>query len=95
MALYEPGAAFVRQDRSVVTGAAAIRGELEGLVAAKPRMRMNPTQVVRAGDDVAVLYDDGTMSASGREATGRAIEVVRRQADGSWRYVVDDPFARG
>jgi len=26
---------------------------------------------------------------------GKAIEVVRRQADGTWRFIVDDPWARG
>ncbi len=26
---------------------------------------------------------------------GKAIEVVRRQADGTWRFAIDDPYARG
>jgi ketosteroid isomerase-like protein len=95
VALYEPGASFLRQDRSVATGLAAIREELAGLVAAKPRFRMNVTQVVRAGDDLAVLYNDWTVTLSGREMTGRALEIVRRQPGGTWRFVVDDPHGRG
>jgi ketosteroid isomerase-like protein len=27
--------------------------------------------------------------------TGDALEVVRRQADGRWKFAIDDPFARG
>jgi ketosteroid isomerase-like protein len=30
-----------------------------------------------------------------RERAGKAIEVMRRQADGSWKLVIDDPYARG
>jgi len=29
------------------------------------------------------------------EQRGKAVEVVRRQADGTWRFAIDDPFARG
>jgi len=28
------------------------------------------------------------------ERSGKAMEVVRRQPDGSWRVAIDDPFAR-
>jgi ketosteroid isomerase-like protein len=37
------------------------------------------------------------LDAEGRPVTmeGRAIEVSRRQADGSWLFVLDDPFGRG
>jgi ketosteroid isomerase-like protein len=60
---------------------------------------MNILKVVRVGDDLAVLYNDWTMAAKAPdgnpfEMTGKAVEVVRRQPDGSWRFVLDDPFAR-
>ena len=47
-----------------------------------------------------MVYNDWTMSAKGSdgapiERAGRAIEVVRRQADGTWRVAIDDPYARG
>lgn len=25
----------------------------------------------------------------------KATEIVRRQADGTWRFAIDDPYARG
>jgi len=25
----------------------------------------------------------------------KAMEIVRRQPDGTWRFVIDDPYARG
>jgi ketosteroid isomerase-like protein len=57
-------------------------------------------RVVSAGEDLALVYNDWRMSAKGRdgkpmERTGKAVEVVRRQADGTWRFAIDDPYARG
>jgi uncharacterized protein (TIGR02246 family) len=98
--LYEPRASLVQQDGSAATGTAAIRDSLAGFAALRPRLSMNVTRVVRAGDDLAVLYNDWSLRGTGPdgrplEITGKAIEVVRRQRDGTWRFAVDDPFARG
>jgi len=63
-------------------------------------MTMNLVRVVRTADDLAVAYNDWKLSAvdaEGRPVTmqGKAVEVSRRQADGSWLFVLDDPFGRG
>ena len=50
--------------------------------------------MITAGDDLAVLYNDWTITASGLSLSGKAIEVVRRQPDGTWKFVIDDPFGR-
>jgi ketosteroid isomerase-like protein len=64
----------------------------------KPRIVMQVTRVVSGGGDIAMLYNDFRATVTGPdgpvEITGRAIEIVRRQADGSWRFVIDDPYAR-
>jgi uncharacterized protein (TIGR02246 family) len=100
VALYEPGGVLVALDGLVTAGHAAIRDALSQLAAMRPRMTMNLTRVVRTPTDLAVVYNDWKLSAvdaEGRLATmqGRAIEVSRRQADGTWLFVLDDPFARG
>lgn len=100
VALYEPNATLVRQDGSPATGTDAIRAELSVLGTMKPHITMNVTNTLTGGGDVAVLYDDWIatgVDASGKPTTlsGRAVEVVRRQADGTWRFVVDAPNGRG
>ena len=97
-ALYESEGVLVFQG-TTFQGPEQIRGFLEGMTAAQARITMNVKHVVRAGD-VAVLYNDWSMTVTGADgkteaSSGKAIEVVRRQADGSWKYVVDDPGARG
>ena len=99
-ALYEPGCSLVQRDGPVATGHRAIREVLGRLIAMKPALRVQIVKVVRAGDDHALVYDDWSMSAPAGdgppiEIAGKAIEVVRRQADGTWRFLLDDPFARG
>jgi uncharacterized protein (TIGR02246 family) len=93
--LYEPGASLVQQDGSAAVGKPAIREALGGMLAANAKLRMNVTRTARAGDDLVVLYNDWSLSAGGNEMKGKAIEVVRRQPDGTWLFAVDDPFARG
>ena len=100
VSLYDPQAILMQRDGTAATGRAAIRESLAGLLGMKPKIVMNVHKVVRAGDDLAVLYNDWSMSAAGPDGsslsfTGKAIEIVRRQADGTWLFAVDDPFARG
>ncbi len=98
--LYEEGGSLVQHDGGVATGHAAIRGIITRLVGIQPKLRNDVVRVIQVGEDLALVYNDWSMSAKGRdgnpiERAGKAIEVVRRQADGTWRFVIDDPYARG
>lgn len=97
-ALYEENAVLVSQPGKVVQGAVAILEEFQGIVGSGAKVSQNIVSTLIAGD-VAVLYNDWTGSIrmpDGKEleVTGRAIEVVRRQADGTWLFAIDDPYAR-
>lgn len=98
--LYEPDATFIPQEGEPITGTQGIRQALAEFAAMKPKIKMNVTKVVKAGGDLAVLYNNWALSAKGPDGAtinmeGKAIEIVRRQPDGTWLFVVDDPFARG
>jgi uncharacterized protein (TIGR02246 family) len=100
VALYEPEASLVQRDGAVVSGQEAIRAHLQKLVALRPRISASVTKVVPAGADLAAVYNDWTMQAKAPDGapitrSGKAIELVRRRLDGSWLFVIDDPFARG
>jgi uncharacterized protein (TIGR02246 family) len=99
LALYEPGATLVLPEGDL-TGTAAFHDSTKQMLAARLQLQMKVTKVVRVGEDLAVLYNDWTGSMNGSDGqpmamAGKAIEVVRRQADGTWRFIVDDPWARG
>jgi uncharacterized protein (TIGR02246 family) len=100
IALYEPDAVLAAMPgEPAAVGHAAIREALGAFVGMKAHIVMRVVQTHRTGD-VAVLYNDwhGTITGPDGQPVrmeGKAIEVVRRQPDGTWRFVVDDPYARG
>jgi len=92
--LYEPGATLIGSPGQPASGQEAIRNVLAAFIAAKANLKLNVTQTIVAGD-IAVTYNDWGGTAAGAELSGKAMEICRRQPDGTWRFVVDDPYARG
>jgi uncharacterized protein (TIGR02246 family) len=79
-------------------GHEAIRGTLQNLLSQKPTLKGTTVSVSRVGD-LALLRSEwslvGTDQTGGRvQMSGESVELVRRQADGSWRYVVDLPMGK-
>jgi uncharacterized protein (TIGR02246 family) len=95
VALFEPGATLASRPGEIVTGTKAIRGALTGFFAANPKFtKLETTKVFQTGD-VALLYSDWELTGpDGNEInmTGRGMEVVRRQPDGTWLFVIDNPW---
>jgi uncharacterized protein (TIGR02246 family) len=94
--LYEPDATLVAQPGEVVTGVEAIREVLSALLAMEPTFNLEVRKVLQTGE-LALSFADWTLSGTGPE--GEAIEmaaqtsdVLRRQADGTWCFVIDNPF---
>jgi uncharacterized protein (TIGR02246 family) len=93
LALYEPQASHIRADGTVPHGNEAIRLVLDEFVAMEPKLDVTLKKVVRPGDDMAVLYDDWTLTAKGADGnpfnmSGKSVHIVRRQRDGAWRFAV-------
>jgi ketosteroid isomerase-like protein len=71
---------------------------LDGLIKKRAQLKSRVVKAVAVGD-IAVLYTDfqGTaLDASEKpsEIRSSAIEVLRRQSDGTWKLIVGDPNAR-
>lgn len=99
VALYEDDATFVNADGSTVQGKAAIREALAGFLAAlgaDGTMSLETRYAVRHGD-LALLSNAWHLRGSGADGQpvdlhGLTTEVVRRQADGRWLYIIDHPL---
>ncbi len=90
IALYEPGAVFLTQSGDLRSGTDAIRQQMAPLADMKPDFKINVDKVVSTGD-IALLYSHWSMT-NPEPMSGRTVAVARRQADGTWLFVVDDPI---
>jgi uncharacterized protein (TIGR02246 family) len=96
MELYESDAALIAQPGSVVYGSEQVRAGLQGFLALKGRITLDTKLVVTVGD-LAYLSNTWSLSGTGPDGNPVALgattaEVARRQADGSWRYVIDNAW---
>jgi uncharacterized protein (TIGR02246 family) len=99
MTLYEPGATVVFGPGRVATGPGAIREGNQGLLALRPRFALQVAQVLH-GADLALLLSPWTMTGTGPDGAplklrGTTADVVRRQRDGSWLFIIDNPLGSG
>lgn len=96
LTLFEPGASFVVKPGVVVSGIPGIRHALEGFMALKPTLTIEAQQLVQAGDVVQYCARWNIRGTDPRgnpvQLNGRSSSVLRRQVDGRWRFLVDNPW---
>src|SRR5688572_7277980 len=90
MSLYEADAVFPTHS-GTATGHDQIRQTLKGYLDSGAKLTFGESLVFPAGD-LALIHTPWTMTmADGSTAEGATAEVVRRQPDGSWKYIIDNP----
>ncbi len=95
--VYEEGAALiVPPDGQRVNGRDEIRRALEPTFALRPRAEIRVAQVLQS-DGLALTRAEWTLVGTGAadevvKLEGRGTIVSRRQEDGSWLIVLDDPI---
>ncbi len=98
VALYESGAVLFRKSGETMTGLDAIRENNAGVIALKPKFTIEFITCTLSGDgtlatnrmkaNLAFTKPDGTPVNTNVDT----LEVLRKQEDGSWRYIIDDPY---
>jgi uncharacterized protein (TIGR02246 family) len=94
VALYEPDAVLVVNGQPYV-GRSSIRAAYKVFLARRSRMTLKTRFVVRFDATLAVLHGDWVLEGGGTQEGGNnrglSTEVVRRQPDGAWRFIIDNP----
>lgn len=95
MRAYEPGAAVLFEPGQPVTDAQQLRQMFAGMAAAKPVFTYSGHEVVVSGDTAVHIapWQMVAHSPDGQEIrqSGLSVAVLRRQADGLWKMVIDNP----
>jgi uncharacterized protein (TIGR02246 family) len=96
VALYEPQAHLVAKEDQVQVGHDAIRHSFKEFIALRGKIFMDTYYCFEAGD-TALLRSHWSVVGTGPdgkllEMQGNGVEVLRRQNDGTWLFVIDHPF---
>ncbi len=87
--LYEPGAVFADDD-GLAVGWPAIARAHRAFLESGAVLGLGDPLVIEAGDLALVQWTWTVTRDDGSELSGASAEVLRRQADGTWRFVIDN-----
>jgi ketosteroid isomerase-like protein len=93
LSLFDPEAVLVKRPFGVMQGRDGLRRELAPFAAMQTRFTFNIKQVIQSSD-IALMHTEWQVSFP-HPMSVYAIAVARRQPDGTWRWLIGDPFTVG
>jgi len=96
MTLYEPLACFASQPGQLAKSPDGIRESLRGFIDMNGKLDLKVKRVLRASD-LALVTTEWSFSGTGSngkrvDMTAKSADVLRQQPEGTWRFVIDNPW---
>ena len=96
MPLYESEAAFATEPGRLTRGLSGVREALGGFIAMNGTLDLKVTRVLEASD-LALVTTVWSFTGTGPDGepvklAAKSADVLRRQEDGTWRFVIDNPW---
>jgi ketosteroid isomerase-like protein len=94
--MYEIDACFVSQEGEVIKGTENIRQTLQSLINMNGKIQSKVDGVIETSD-IALVNTEWSFNGTGPDGkavtiTGKATDVLRRQSDGNWHILIDNPW---
>jgi ketosteroid isomerase-like protein len=93
LALYDTSVAFRNRSGEVRRGKDELREELLPFATARANFEFDVLEIIQAGD-IALMHTTWRISMPAPMSL-YTLEVARRQPDGTWRWVIGDPYTIG
>jgi ketosteroid isomerase-like protein len=96
MTLYEADACFATQPGQLAKSPESIRQSLRNFIDLKGKLDLKVKRVLQASD-LALVTTEWSFGGTGADGNpvniaSKSADVLRQQADGSWKFVIDNPW---
>jgi uncharacterized protein (TIGR02246 family) len=96
MTLYEADACFASQPGQLAKNPESVRQSLRSFIDLKGMLDLKVKRVIQASD-LALVITEWSFSGTGPDGkpvnmAAKAADVLRQQADGTWCFVIDNPW---
>jgi ketosteroid isomerase-like protein len=94
--LYETNACFASQPGQLAKTPETIRQSLRDFIDLNGKLDLKVKRVLQSSD-LALVISEWSVSGTGPDGkpvnmVAKSADVLRQQADGSWRFVIDNPW---
>ncbi|HXW12041.1 MAG TPA: hypothetical protein VD694_04710 [Nitrososphaeraceae archaeon] len=99
MTLCEADSSFASQPGQIAKSPESVRQSLRSFIDLKGKLDLKVKRVLQASD-LALVISEWSFSGSGFvgnpvSMTAKSADVLRYQADGTWQFVIDNPWGIG
>jgi ketosteroid isomerase-like protein len=96
MTFYEAGACFASQPGQLAKSPESVRQSLRSFIDLKGKLDLKVKRVIQASD-LALVTTEWSFSGTGPDGNpvnmaAKSADVLRQQTDGTWRFVIDNPW---